>query len=123
MADNVQLPATAGNFTAAGDERTIGGSTVLVQRIVGIGTTAFAATQVVATTSPTQLVAARDTRYRVVIRNDSNVDIWVGPPTVTTANARIPVGESLELYVTGVVQAIIASGTMTGNVICIEEYD
>lgn len=122
MADNVALPAASGS--AAADERTINSATVLVQRVGEIGSTAIATGQVTVTTTAATLVAARDTRKRLIIRNNSSSDCWIGPATVTTANGfRIEVGASVTLYTTALVQAIIASGTMVGDVDYIEEYD
>lgn len=123
MADNVAI--TAGSGTTVGtDERTINSVAVQVQRVNEQGSTAIATAQATVTTTAATLVAARDTRKRLVIRNNSNQDVWIGPATVTTANGfRVYPGESLTLYTTALVQAIIASGTMTGTVETIEEYD
>lgn len=123
MADNTAVSAGVGT-TIATDERTINAIVAHVQRVVEQGSTAIATAQVVVTTTAATLVAARDTRKRLIIRNNASVDCWVGPPTVTTANGfRIEVGASLTLYTTALVQAIIASGTMTGDVDTIEEFD
>lgn len=123
MADNVAITAGSGT-TIATDERTIGGNTVQVQRVNEQGSTAIATGQVVVTTTAATFVAARDTRKRLIIRNNSNQDIWIGPATVTTSNGfRIYVSQTLVLYTTALVQAIIASGTMTGDVDYIEEFD
>lgn len=124
MADNTAVTPGAG-ATIATDERTINGTAVHVQRVDEQGSNSIATSQVVVTTSAATLVAARDTRKRVIISNNSSTDIWVGPPTVTTANGfHIAVGASLTLYTTALVQAIIAAGaTMTGDVDIIEEFD
>ncbi len=123
MADNVAITAGTGT-TVASDERTINAVAVQVQRVDEIGSATIATGQVVVTTTAATLVAARDTRKRLIIRNNSSHDCWVGPATVTTANGfRLDVGYSLMLYTTALVQAIIASGTMTGDVDYLEEYD
>lgn len=125
MADNVTIDNGAlTDFTPGTDERTINGTAVHVQRVDEQGASAIATTQVVVTTTAGTLIAARDTRKRVILRNNSNQDCWVGPATVTTANGfRLDVGYSLALCTTALIQAIIASGTMTGNIDVLEEYD
>lgn len=123
MADDVAITAGSGT-TIGADERTINAVAVKVQRVDEQGSTAIATGQVVVTTTAATFVAARDTRKRLIIRNNSNQDCWIGPATVTTANGfRVEVGTSLTLHTTALVQAIIASGTMTGDVDYVEEYD
>jgi len=121
--DNIPITAGSGT-TAATDERTINAILAHVQRVDEQGSTAIATGQIVVTSTAGTLVAARDTRKRLVIRNNSNQDCWVGPATVTTANGfRVDVGYALTLHTTALVQAIIPSGTMTGDIDYIEEYD
>lgn len=124
MADNVAITAGTGT-TVATDERTINAVAVHVQRASEIGSSAIATGQVTVTTTAATLVAARDTRKRLVLVNNSNQDAYIGPATVTTSNGvRIPAGYSLTLRTTALVQAIIGAGlTMTGAVEYIEEYD
>ncbi len=124
MADNVAISAGTGT-TVATDERTINAVAVQVQRVDEIGSSAIATGQVVVTTTAATLVAARDTRKRLVLMNNSNQDIYIGPATVTTANGLgVAVGYSCVLYTTALVQAILAAGlTMTGDVDYLEEYD
>ena len=123
MADNVAITAGSGTAVAA-DERTIAATTVYVQRVSEIGSTAIAVARITPTTSPATLVAARDTRKRLVITNNSNTTVYVGPATVSTANGYpIGVGYTLTLYTTILVQCIIASGTASADVACVEEYD
>jgi hypothetical protein len=123
MADNVAITAGSGTNIAA-DERTINSATVAVQRVGEIGSTAVAVARVTPTTTAGTLIAARDTRKRLVITNNSNVTVYVGPATVTTANGYpIPVGYTLTLYTTALVQSIIATGTASADVACVEEYD
>lgn len=123
MADNV--PITAGSGTNVGtDERTINSVAVQVQRVDEQGSTAIATSQVTPTTVAGTLIAARDTRKRVILTNNGSTDTFVGPATVTTANGfKLPVGYTLTLYTTALVQAIIASGTMVGAIHILEEYD
>ncbi len=93
-----------------------------VQRVNEQGSTALANGQVAPTASPGTLVAARDTRKRVVFLNIGTVPVYVGIATVSTSNGLpIAVGASLTLYTGALVQAVTASGT--GNVAYIEEYD
>jgi hypothetical protein len=120
MADTVAITAGSGTTIGTDDRGAIGH----VQRVDEQGSTAIATVQVVVTTTAATLIAARDTRKRVIISNNSGNDIWVGPATVTTANGfHVAVGYSLTLYSTALIQAIIASGTMTGDVDVLEEYD
>lgn len=123
MADNVAI--TAGSGTTVGtDERTINSTSVQVQRVDEQGSTAISTSQVTPTTTAGTLIAARDTRKRVIFSNNGSTDAYVGPATVTTSNGfKIPPGYTLTLYTTALVQAIIASGTMTGAVHIVEEYD
>ena len=113
------------DIVVATDERTVGGVLSHVQRVDEIGSTAIATGQVVVTTTAATLVVARDSRKRVILSNNSSVDVYIGPATVTTVNGfRLAVGAAITLYTTALVQAIIAAGlTMTGNVDYLEEYD
>lgn len=121
MADNVAITAGSGTNIAT-DERTINATTVQIQRVVGIGSTAIATGQAAPTGTAGTLVAARDTRNRLVLTNFGTQDVFVGPATVTTSNGhKIPPGASLTLYTTALVQGITSSGT--GAVHYIEEYD
>ena len=123
IADNVAV--TAGSGTSIGtDERTINSVAVQVQRFDEQGATAVAVARVTPTTSPATLIAARDTRKRLIITNNSNVTVYVGPATVSTANGYpIAVGYTLTLYTTALVQCIIATGTAAADVAVVEEYD
>lgn len=121
MADNVAI--TAGSGTTVGtDERTINSVAVQVQRVNEQGSTAIATGQDATDGTAGNIVAARDTRKRLVLVNAGTIDVYVGPATVTTANGvKIPPGASLTLYTTAAVQGITASGT--GAVHYLEEYD
>jgi hypothetical protein len=121
MADNVAI--TAGSGTSVGtDERTINSVTVQVQRVDEQGSTAIANGQVAPTSTAATLVAARDTRKRLVLLNAGTVDVYVGIATVTTANGfKLVPGSSLTLYMQALIQAITASGT--GAIHYVEEYD
>jgi hypothetical protein len=124
MADDVAITAGAGT-TVGADERTINSVAVKVQRVVAEGGTGFATGQVTPSASAATLVAARETRKNVVIRNGTNVDVVVGPATVSTSNGfAIPPGAGLTLTTTAVVQLIVASVTgLTGVVYYAETYD
>jgi hypothetical protein len=124
LADNVAV--TAGSGTTIGtDERSINSVTVQVQRVDEQGSTAIDAAQTNVTNSAATLVAARDTRKRVVIVNRQVAAIFVGEATVTTANGfQIDPGASLTLYTTALIQAITAAASGgTEKVHTIEEYD
>ncbi len=123
MADNVAISAGSGT-TVGTDERTINAVAVQVQRVDEQGSTAIATGQVVPTTTAATLLAARETRKRVTFLNQGSTDAYIGPATVTTANGfPLAVGAAVTMYTTALVQAIIASGTMTGYVAYFEEYD
>ena len=123
MADNV--PITAGSGTnVATDERTIAATTVHIQRVGEIGSATLANGQVVPTTTAATLVAARETRKRLVIQNTGACTIYCGIATVTTANGfAVPPQATLTLYTTALVQAIIATGSTGANTAYWEEYD
>lgn len=87
-----------------------------------IGSSALANGQVSVTSTAGTLVAARDTRKRVVLENVGQYAVWIGVATVTTANGlMLPIGASITLRTTALIQAITANGT--GTVAYIEEYD
>lgn len=124
MADNVAITAGSGT-TIATDERTINATTVQVQRVNEQGSTAIASAQTNVSSSAATLIAARDTRKRVVIVNRQLAAIFIGPATVTTANGvQIDPGASLTLYTTALIQGITAAVSGgTEKVHTIEEYD
>lgn len=125
MADNVRGGSNDGTLPLiATDDRTIGGTAVQVPRADEIGSSTLATGQVTVTTTAATYLAAQDTRKRVVIVNNSTQTVWLGPATVTTANGfPLPVGAAVELRTTALIQAIIASGTMSGTVDYWQEYD
>jgi hypothetical protein len=124
MADDVAITAGSGT-TVGADERTINSVAVKVQRVVVEGGTDFATAQYTPTASAATLIAARETRKNVVIYNGSNVDIYVGPATVTTGNGfKVPPGAGLTLTTTKLVQSISSSITgLTGVVYTAETFD
>ena len=121
MADNLALPASTG--IVATDERTINSVTGLsVQRIIDIGSTAFANGQVTAASTSTLIVATRDTRKGVLITNRGVVNLYVGTGTVTaSAGYVLYPNESVSIATTAAVNGIAASGTCATHYI--EEYD
>lgn len=123
MADNVAI--TAGTGTTIGtDQRTINSVAVQVQRTDEQGSTAIANGQVsVDTTSGgVEVVAARDTRKSVLIRNGGSVAIYVGTGTVSSANGfLLNPGEAITVRTTAQVKAIAASTSATTYYL--EEYD
>lgn len=121
MADNVAITAGAGT-TVATDERTINSVAVQIQRVDEIGGSTLANGQAAPTGTAATLVAARDTRKRLILVNRGTQSVYVGIATVTTSNGlEMRPGDSLELRTTALVQAITSSGT--GRVDYIEEYD
>lgn len=123
MADNVNLAALAG--TAATDERSIASATVHVQRVDEQGGTAFATGQNTPTAVAATLLAARETRKDVTIFNGTNLTVYIGPATVTTANGfELRAGAGLTIPTTALLQIIVASVTgLAGVVSYIEAYD
>ena len=121
MADNLALPASTG--IVATDERTINSVTGLsVQRIIDIGSTAFANGQVTAASTSTLIVDTRDTRKGVLITNRGVVNLYVGTGTVTaSAGYVLYPNESVSIATTAAVNGIAASGTCATHYI--EEYD
>ncbi len=123
MADNVAITAGSGTNVAT-DERTINSTTVHIQRTDEIGASTLANGQVVPTTTAATLVAARETRKRLIIQNIGACSVYVGIATVTTANGLpIPPAATLTLYSTALIQSIIATGSTGANIAYIEEYD
>lgn len=123
MADNVAITAGSGT-TVATDERTINAVAVQIQRTDEIGSATLANGQVVPTTTAATLVAARDTRKRLLLHNVGQCNVYIGVATVTTANGfLLPPGASIALFTTALVQAIIPTGSSGANVAYIEEYD
>lgn len=128
MADNVTIPAT-GTGTAtpvvATDERTINATTVQIQRVGEIGSATIATSQVNVTGTAATLIAARDTRKRVILINRQAAAVFVGPATVTTSNGvQIDPGASLTLYTTALIQGITAANSASGDKVHVfEEYD
>lgn len=96
------------------------GTWALAVEVVGgqKGAANVAVSQVAASTSATQLVAARPTRRGVTIRNfDNSISVYIGPATVSAANGMLlKGGESIYVDWVGLIQVIAASGTPTVGV-------
>ena len=125
MADNVAVTAGAGTNIAT-DERTIAATTVHVQRVTESGSQNIAAARVAVTNTSTTIVAARDTRKRVVITNRQTVPIYVEQTTATTSDFKLDSGDSLTLYTTAEVDGITtAAYSASGDAYTyyVEEYD
>ena len=120
MADNRDLASLTGNV--ATDERTIGGSTVHVQRVNDTGGTSIASGQASVGTSATSIAAARDTRKSIVVTNFGTADIYVGPSGVSTSSGhKVEVGGSISLATTAQVFGVSASAGQ--SVHYVEIYD
>lgn len=123
MADNVQV--TQGSGTKVGtDERTIAAEVVHIQRVDEIGAQAWAAAQnSTTTTTAAQIVAARDTRKRVVLVNQGTVDIYLGASSGVSASngLLLKINASVMLRTTAAIFGITASGTAVVHYW--EEYD
>lgn len=109
MADNVAI--TAGSGTTIGtDERSIGGTSVHLQRMSPIGGSAIVSGHVTVSSTAGNIVAAAETRHCLTIVNYQTVPVYVGPATVTTSSGfRLDPGASLTLHVTSAVQGITAA--------------
>ena len=109
MGDNIAITAGSGT-TIATDERSIGGSTVHVQRTAPLGGTSIANGHVTVTNSATEIRAATETQLQVTIVNYQTVPIYVGGATVTTSTGlRLDPGAALTLRTTAAVQGITAA--------------
>lgn len=124
MADNVAISAGTGT-TVGADERTINSIPVQVQRVVVEGGTAILTGQVVPTATAATLLAARETRKSVTFLNGTNMTVFIGPATVTTANGfELPAGAGITIPTTALVQVIVATVTgLIGEISYIEAYD
>ena len=84
--------------------------------------TAIAVNQVATSTTSAEAIAARPSRYRVVIKNiDSSITQYIGTGTVTSSNSMVLLaGESIALETSAAINALSASGTP--SLAYIEEY-
>jgi hypothetical protein len=121
MADNL----TTADGVVSTKERTIASVAAHVQRMGELGSTAIATGQVTPTASAATLLAARETRKSVTFVNLTNMSVFIGPATVTTANGfELPAGAGISIPTTALLQVIVASVTgLTGDVQYIETYD
>lgn len=87
------------------------------------GLPSIATDQVALSTTAAQVVAARNQRHRVVIKNiDSTITIYVGASGVTASDGfQLLAGESVALHTTAAVFAVAASGTPSAAYL--EEYE
>jgi hypothetical protein len=115
MADNI--PITAGSGTnVATDERSIGGSTVHVQRVMETGGAAWAVGVASVTTTSASAIAARETRkYATVLAlpaNNGNIDI--GPSGVASGSGfpLVP-GAATDVATTAAIHADASTGTQS----------
>lgn len=125
MADNVAVTAGSGTNIAT-DERTIAATTVHVQRVTESGSQNIVAAQVTVTNSTTDIVAARDTRKRVIITNRQTVPVFIEATTAATSDFKLDPGDSVTLYTTAAIDGITTNAyTASGDakVHYIEEYD
>lgn len=121
------MAITAGSGTTVGtDERSINSTNVQVQRVDEQGATAIAAGETTCTNSTTQIVAARDTRKRLILVNRQTVAVYVGQTAATTSMFRLNPGDSVTLYTTARVDGITSasySASTDDKIHYLEEYD
>ena len=126
MADGIDVTPGSGAKKVATDERSIGGVTQDVQRIVGVGSPSIAAGQVEVTSTTTTIVSARETRSRLILMNRQTVPVFIEMTTATTGDLRLEPGDSVTLYTTAEVDGITTNAyTAVGDakVHFVEEYD
>lgn len=117
MADDVILPGTG--VVVGADDR----SGVLMQRIVGIGTTSIAVAQAACTSTGGSKVSTRATRHRLILLNLGPNAVYVGPSGVATSDGfKLAVGASVTLLTTAALHAVCATSE-TATLNSIEEYD
>lgn len=75
--------------------------------------TTIAVNQVATSTTSAEAIAARKSRYRVVIKNiDTSITQYIGTGTVTSSNSMVLLaGESIALETSAAINALSASGT------------
>jgi len=114
MADNVAV--TAGSGTSVGtDERSIGGSTVHVQRVAPHGAPSFTVGQVTVSNTTTSIASTADTRHSITLVNRQLTSIWVAnAPASVATGFRLDPGDSLEMF-TGAAVHAIASTSYTSS--------
>lgn len=126
MADNVAVTAGSGTNIAT-DERTIAATTVHVQRVTETGSQNVNTGRVAVTNTTTDIVAARDTRKRVIIMNRQTVPIYIdGGGTATTTDFKLDPGDSITLFTDEAIDGITtAAYSASGDAYTyyIEEYD
>ena len=105
------------------DERTIATVVQHVHRVEEIGSTSIAAGQVSVTTTTTQIVAARETRSRLILVNRQTVPVFIEMTTATTTDFQLDPGDSIVLYCTCEVDGITSVAGGSGAVHYIEEFD
>jgi hypothetical protein len=125
MADGLQVTEGTGPRVAT-DERTIASVVQHVHRTEEIGSTSVASGQVNVTNTSTTIVAARETRSRLILVNRQTVPVFIEMTTATAADFRLDPGDSIVLYATCEVDGITSAAyTGAGDALVhyIEEYD
>jgi hypothetical protein len=115
VADNVAVTAGSGT-TVATDERTIGGSSVHVQRVAPHGTPNITAAQVEISSTSAAICAADSTRQSITIVNRQLVAVYIDDATATTSAFRLDPGDSITLATGAVINGITAAAyTASGD--------
>ena len=107
------LPAAAEKCTLVGGN---GVQVECVQNVMQYGSNGFATSQATATTTATQVLAARNGRNAVTIENTSATAVYLGPAGVTAATGFLlpgTIGATVTLPVTAALYAVTATGTAT----------
>lgn len=126
MTDKVSLSAPTGD--AATDSRTINAQAVEVQRMVELGNTTGAGTQVTVTNSSTSILSARDTRKAALLVNNQTVPVYIDPSggSATTSMFRLDPGAAVVIPTTSAITGITSaaySASGDAKVHVIETYD
>jgi hypothetical protein len=92
-------------------------------QFLGAANTNTGTVAVPTTAGGTQMVAARATRRKVTLINNSTTPVYYGSGIITSANATLPgvVGASIDIYSRDQIKALSSSGTV--NVSFVEVYD
>lgn len=112
--DNVSVTAGSG-VTVGTDSRSIGGSTVEVQRVAPHGAPSFTVGQVTVSNTTTAITSTTDTRHSITLVNRQLTSVWIAnAPASVATGFRLDPGDSVQIFTSAPVHAI-ASTTYTSS--------